>query len=162
MSSTRAQFLFPMLIAGALLGLAACGPSGTSAVTPTPDAASDVRAAMEQYNQCLSLMNADCMAAFFAPQGQIFQTGIIQAAGPAAVRNYLKQTFSTARIDSLTATVDSIIINGDVAVALGTYDEKATEAAHPSAETNVRYVAEWIRPSAGPWLLNRMSTTPLQ
>ena len=138
--------------------LAACNSANKITVTPTPDRSSEIRPYMENYNECFSYMNADCVAAFFAPQGQIFDTGLIRAAGPAAVRSYMNQTFSAAHVDSLNATIDSIVINGGVAVVLGTYDEKTTDTTGQSSEAKLQYVAEWIQQSNGQWLLNRLST----
>ena len=117
---------------------------------------------MEKYNQCLAQMNADCIASLFAPQGQIFDTGIIRAGSPAAVRSYINQTFSAEHIDSLNATIDTITINGGVGVVLGAYDEKTTDTTGQSSEAKLQYVAEWIYQSNGQWLLNRLSTVILQ
>lgn len=142
--------------------LTACSSTSQVVATPTPDASADVRADMEKYDQCLSQMNADCLAALFAPQGQIFETGLIRAAGPAAVRSYLTQTFSAAHVDSLNATIDTIAVNGEVGVVLGIFDEKTTGPAGQSNETKLRYVAEWMDQSNGQWLLNRFSTVIAQ
>ena len=68
----------------------------------------------------------------------------------------------TAHIDSLDATIDTITINGNVGVVLGTYDEKTTDATGQSSEAKLQYVAEWIYQSNGQWLLNRLSTVILQ
>lgn len=158
----KPRFLFLFLIFGIMAALTACGTASKVAVPPTPDESSDVRADMEKYNQCLSQMNADCIASLFAPQGQIFDTGLIQAGSPAAIRSYMNQTFSAAHIDSLNATIDTITINGGVGVVLGTYDEKTTDAKGQSSEAKLQYVAEWIHQSNSQWLLNRLSTVILQ
>ena len=118
----KAKFLKLFFIASTMIGLTSCSTVSKVFATPTPDRTSEIRPYMENYNQCFSHMNADCVAAFFAPQGQIFDTGLIRAAGPAAVRSYLNQTFRAAHIDSLNATIDTITINGDVGVVLGIYD----------------------------------------
>ena len=149
-------------IASIMIGLMACSSTNKVVATLTPDYSSDVRAEMGKYNQCLSQMNADCASAFFAPQGQIFDTGLIRAAGPAAVRSYMNQTFSAAHFDSLNATIDTITINGGVGVVLGTYDEKMTDATGQSNEAKLQYVAEWIQQANGQWALNRFSTVIAQ
>jgi len=152
------KFLPMFFTASMMFMLAACNTSNKVVATPTPDRSQDVRADMEKYNQCFSQMNADCMASLFAPQGQIFDTGLIVAGSPAAVRSYLNQTFSAAHIDSLNATIDTVTINGSVAVVLGTYDEKTTDTTGQSNEAKLQYVAEWIQQTDGQWLLNRLST----
>ena len=144
------------------LFLTACSTASKVVVTPTPNGSTVVQTDMEKYNQCLSQMNADCVASLFAPQGQIFDTGLIRAGSPAAIRSYINQTFSAAHIDSLNATVDSVVINGDVGVVLGTYDEKTTDTTGQSNEVKLQYVAEWVDQPNGQWLLNRLSTVILQ
>ena len=144
------------------LFLTACSTASKVVATPTPDGSTAVHTDMEKYNQCLSQMNADCVASLFAPQGQIFDTGLIWAGSPAAIRSYMNQTFSAAHIDLLNATVDFVVINGDVGVVLGTYDEKTTNTTDQSNEAKLQYVAEWIRQPNGQWLLNRVSTVVSQ
>jgi len=158
----KAKFINLFFIPSIMIALTACSSTNNVTVTPTPDRASELRPYMENYNQCFARMNADCAAAFFAPQGQVFDTGLIRAAGPAAVRSYMNQTFSAAHIDSLNATIDTITINGDVGVVLGTYDEKTTDATGQSNEAKLQYVAEWIRQANGQWALNRFSTVIAQ
>ena len=162
MLNKKSKFLFLSLVIGAMAALTACSTASKVTATPTPDYSPDVRADMEKYNQCFSQMNADCIASLFAPQGQIFDTGIIQAGSPAAIRSYMNQTFSAAHVDSLASTIDTITINGGVGVVLGTYDEKTTDAKGQSSEAKLQYVAEWICQSNGQWLLNRLSTVILQ
>ena len=155
------KFLYLFFAAGMMVVCAACSASNQVAVTPTPDRSPDVRADMNRYNQYFSQMNADEMASLFAPGGEVYDTGLLQASGPDAIRSYLSQTFSAAHIDSLTATVDFVFINGNVAAVFGTYNEKTTGATGQSGETKLRYVAEWIYQSNGQWLLNRVSTVKL-
>jgi uncharacterized protein (TIGR02246 family) len=162
MNFIQPKFLFLFFIFGIMAALTSCSTASKVVVAPTPDESSNVRADMEKYNQCLSQMNADCIASLFAPQGQIFDTGIIRAGSPAAIRSYMNQTFSAAHIDSLNATMDTITINGSVGVVLGTYDEKTTDTTGQSNEAKLQYVAEWIHQSNGQWLLNRLSTVILQ
>ena len=107
-------------------------------------------------------MNADCIASLFAPNGQIFDIGLIRAGSPPAICSYINQTFSAAPVDSLNATIHSVIINGDVGVVPGIYDEKTTNITGHSNEVKLQYVAEWIDQSNGQWLLNRISTVILQ
>ena len=102
------------------------------------------------------------MASSFAADGTIYDTGLLQAKDSDGIRNYLDQSFSTNHIDSLASTIDTITINGNVAVVLGTYDEKTTDTTSQSNEAKLQYVAEWIYQSNGQWLLNRFSTVMLQ
>jgi len=159
---TKMKCLFVVFIASMMIALAACNSTNKVTATPTPDRSPDVRADMGKYNQCFSQMNADCMASLFAPKGAVYDTGLLQASGPDAIRSYMNQSFNAAHIVSLNATIDSIDINGGVGVVLGTYDEKTTNATGQSSEEKVQYVAEWIYRSNGQWLLNRVSTVILQ
>ena len=99
MNFIQPRFLFSFLIFGIMATLTYCSTASKVVVTPTPDESLNVRADMEKYNQCLSQMNADCIASLLAPQGQIFDTGIIRAGSPAAIRSYIDQTFSAAHIN---------------------------------------------------------------
>ncbi|MGA7194509.1 MAG: DUF4440 domain-containing protein [Anaerolineales bacterium] len=159
---TKTKFLNLFFMASIVVALTACSKAGKVVATPTPDESANVRADMGKYNQCLSQMNADCIASLFAPQGQIFDTGLIVAGSPAAIRSYMNQNFSAAHIDSLNATINTITINGGVGVVLGTYDEKTTDTTGQSSEAKLQYVAEWILQSNGQWLLNRFSTVIFQ
>ena len=157
----KSKFLFLSLILGIIAVLTACDTASKVVTTPMPSGSAIVQADMGKYNQCLSQMNSDCMASLFAPRGAVYDTGLLQASGPDAIRSYMNQSFNTAHLDSLTATIDSVMINGGVGVVLGVYDEKTTNATGQSSETKQRYVAEWIDQSNGQWLLNRVSTVIL-
>ena len=156
----KSRSLLALCLVCITAALMACSPESKVVPTPTPDRSPVVRTNMEKYNQCFSQMNADCMAALFAANGGLYDTGLLQASGPEAIQGYLIQTFKAVRIDSLTATVDSTVINGDVAVVRGTYQEKTTDPAGQSSETKLQFVAEWMAQSNDAWLLNRISTVP--
>jgi uncharacterized protein (TIGR02246 family) len=136
----------------------ACGTENKAVATPTPDRSPEVLASMEKYNQCFTQMNADCMASLFAANGEIYNTGLLKASGSDAIRGYLNQTLSTEHIDSITVTIDSIVINADVAVVRGIEEETTTDSTGEKNETKLQYVAEWIAQSNGRWLLNRISS----
>ena len=157
----KTKFLIVVFIASMIIALTACNTTNKVTATPTPDRSPDVRADMGKYNQCFSQMNTDCMASLFAPNGAVYDTGLLQASGPDAIRRYMNQSFSISHIDSLTPTIDLIMINGAVGVALGTYDEKTTNATGQRSETKLQYVAAWINQSNGQWLLNCVSTVIL-
>src|SRR5271157_561501 len=158
---TKTKFLNLFFIGSIMIALTACSSTNKVAATPTPDYSPDVHTDMEKYNQCFSQMNAECMASSFVANGTIYDTGLLQAKDSDGIHNYLDQSFSTNHIDSLASTIDTITINGTVAVVIGTYDEKVTDTTNQSYELKLRYVAEWIQQSNGQWLLNRVSTHPL-
>ena len=103
-------------------------------------------------------MNTNCIAALYTPDGEIYYTGLLQASGPDAIQGFMDQSFKAATLNSFTTTIDSIIINGDVAVVRGTYDEKTTSTTNQSNEAKMRYIAEWNQQPNGQWLLKRYST----
>src|SRR5271157_1094117 len=158
---TRTKFLILFFIATIMIALAACSTASKVTATPTSDQSPDVRADMEKYNQCFSQMNAECIASSFMAHGTIYDTGLLHAKDSDGIRNYLDQSFSTNHIDSIASTIDTITINGTVAVVVGTYDEKVTNTTGQGNETKLRYVAEWNDQTNGQWLLNRLSTVPL-
>ncbi|HEY9153444.1 MAG TPA: nuclear transport factor 2 family protein [Anaerolineales bacterium] len=158
MFSIKSKFFSLLLILA--IALTACSSTSKVAATPTPDRSPDVRANMEKYNQYFVQTNADGMASLFASNGELVDSGLVLASGPDAIRTYLNQSFSAAHLDSLITTIDSIVINGNVAVVVGKYDEKWTDP-NQSYELKLRYVGEWIVQSNGQWLLNRVSTLKL-
>ena len=90
---TKIKFLFVFFIAATTIALTACGTASKVTVTPTPDYSPDMRADMEKYNQCFSQTNVDCMESLFASNGEIYDTGLLQASGSDAIRSYLNQSF---------------------------------------------------------------------
>ena len=157
MFASKSTFLF-LLIIISIAGITACNSSHPVTTTPTPDRSAAVRAVMGKYNQCFLQMNTNCIAALYTPDGEIYTTGLLQASGPDAIQSFMNQSFEAAPITSFTATIDSIIINGDVAVVRGRYDEKTTHPTGQSNEAKMRYIAEWMQQSNGQWLLKRYST----
>jgi len=88
------KFLYLFFAAGMMVCARLAAPATRSLSRPTPDRSPDVRADMNRYNQYFSQMNADEMASLFAPGGEVYDTGLLQASGPDAIRSYLSQTFS--------------------------------------------------------------------
>ena len=147
-----------LLILISMAGASACNSNHPVAATPTPDQSANVREFMGKYNQCFAQMDANCIATLYTPDGEIYTTGLLQASGPDKIRSFMDQSFKAAPINSFTATIDSIIINGDVGVVRGTYDEKTTNATGQSNEAKMQYTAEWNQQPNGQWLLKRYST----
>ncbi len=79
MVSIKPKFFFLFLISSIMAALTACGTASKVVTTPTSDGLTAIQTDMEKYNQCLSQMNADCIASLFAPHGQIFDTGLISS-----------------------------------------------------------------------------------
>ena len=157
MFTSKSTLLFILIIIS-MADSTACNSSHPVTATPTPDRSQDVRADMEKYNQCFSLMNTNCITSLYTLDGEIYYTGLLQASGPDKIRSFMDQSFKAAPINSFTATIDSIIINGDVGVVRGTYDEKTTNATGQSNEAKMQYTAEWNQQPNGQWLLKRYST----
>ena len=87
---TKIKCLFVVFIASMMIALTACNSTKKVTATPTPDRSPEVRTDMGKYNQCFSQMNVDCMASMFAPNGAVYNTGLLQASGPDAIRSYMK------------------------------------------------------------------------
>jgi uncharacterized protein (TIGR02246 family) len=160
MPASKSTFLL-LLIIISMAGATACNSSPQATATPMPDRSAAVRAIMGKFNQCFSQMNANCIASLYTSDGEIYSTGLLQASGPDAIRSFMNQSFNNARIDSFTATIDSIIINGEDAVVIGASDEKTTDKANQSNEAQMRYITEWIGQPNGQWLLKRFNTEAL-
>ena len=154
----KSKFILPAIIIGTLT---ACATVSLPTATPTPDRSAAVRAIMGKYNQCFLQMDANCIASLYSSDGEIYSTGLLQTSGPDAIRSFMNQSFNDDRIDSFTATIDSIVINGEDAVVIGTTDEKTTNAANQSTETKMRTITEWIGQPNGQWLLKRFNTETL-
>ena len=154
----KSRFILPAIIIGTLT---ACATVSPPTATPKPDQSAAVRVLMGKYNQCFSQMNANCIASLYTSDGEIYSTGLLQASGTDAIRSFMNQSFNNARIDSFTATIDSIIINGEDAVVIGATDEKTTNTANQSNEAKMRYITEWIGQPNGQWLLKRFNTEVL-
>jgi len=145
----------PLFVAATL---SACSTGGSPAATPTPDQTGDVRATMDRYNQFMVQKNAAGIAGLFAPEGEVYDTGLLEASGPDAIRTYMTQSLGAMTLASFTSSVDTIIIQAKVGVALGIYDEVGANG----HDQKIRYVAEWILQPDGRWLLHRFSTTPFR
>jgi uncharacterized protein (TIGR02246 family) len=154
----KSKFILPAIIIGTLT---ACATVSPPTAAPTPDQSAAVQAIMGKYNQCFSQMDANCISLLYTPDGEIYSTGLLQASGLDAIRSFMHQSFNNARIDSFTATINSIIINGEDAVVIGTTDEKTTNTANQSTEAKMQYITEWIGQPNGQWLLKRFNTEVL-
>jgi uncharacterized protein (TIGR02246 family) len=156
----RFQHVLVLASLSVLTGLSsACSARTVPAATPTPDGSASVQAQMDRYVQAVSQTNADALAALFAPDGQIYDTGQLAADGPAAVRTYLETSYAAIHVESYTTTPEPMIVGGGVAAAIGTFDEKyMTLATGQSGESKGHYTVEWRLQPDGSWLIHRLST----
>jgi len=100
------------------------------------------------------------MAALYAPDAMMIDTGIPTLTGRAAIEDALRQLLTTSRFVSMTHQRASLEIDGDIAIENGiiapTWQEKGKEP----VTTTERYTCVWKRIN-GNWLMLRDVGTPM-
>ncbi len=120
----------------------------------------EVAAAMERYMAAARVVDADRMAAFFTATGVLFEPGIFPIETRDSIRAFLA-SFPGARVDSATATPDTIEVWDDTALLWGSYFERLAFPGQPVSEQHGRFVTEWLRQGDGTWLIQRYYRVPL-
>ena len=144
-------------IAGTLVACRAQAPSLEQAGT---DARAEVSAAMERYMVAARAVDADAMAACFAPSGVLFEPGIEPIETREAIRKFLG-SFPGARVEVATVEPEAIEIFGATALYWGKYHERLTFPGKPASDQRGRFVIEWSRQSDGAWLIQRYFRVPV-
>lgn len=131
-------------------------------VDPAAEAATraQVAATMQRYMVHARAVNADSVAAFFTPTGTLFEPGIFPIQTPDSIRTFMA-SFPGVRVDSATATPDTIEVLGNVALLWGSYFERLAFPGQPMSEQYGRFVIEWLRQPDGSWLIHRYYRVPL-
>ncbi len=116
--------------------------------------------AMERYQVAARSVNPDSIAAFFTESATLFEPGIMPIRGRDSIRSFIA-SFSGARVDSATASPDTIEIFGRTALYWGSYFERLAFPGQPVSEQHGKFVAQWVHPPGGEWLLQRLFRIPI-
>lgn len=143
---------------GLVAGLVSCTavPKG-----PGADAArAEVEAAMQRYQVAARAVDADSVAALYTTTATLFEPGIPPIVSRDSIRTFMA-SFPGVRVETATATADTIEIHGSTALYWGSYFEKLDFPGQPVSEQHGKFVAEWVRQADGQWLIERMYRIPL-
>jgi len=121
-----------------------------------------VRDAIKKYDAATLAMDADTIAAFFRPDGELWTNGTLTKKGPDAIRAFLKSFDGQVRVKSQETTIDHFTWKGDRAIAEGTFHQVAhVIATGADVEARGHISFEWVRDARGAWKIVKAGTTPL-
>jgi ketosteroid isomerase-like protein len=146
---------------GAALVVAAC-MRGAEDDTATQDAAAraEVIARLDGYTAAARAVDADASAAFFAPNGTLFEPGIPPIVTPDSIRAFIK-SFPGVEVDSAIARADTVELHGRTAYVWGSYFERLRFPGQPESAQHGRFVMEWVRGEDAVWRILRYYRVPL-
>jgi len=104
--------------------------------------------------------DATGVAALYAPDAMMIDTGIPTLSGRPAIEQAMRQLFTTSRFVSMTHQQTSIEIDGDIAIENGIIAPTWQENGKEPVTTTERYTVIWKRVN-GNWLLFRDVGTPM-
>ena len=149
------RFIATLIGGGFIIAvLAACRTDGR----PDDDRAG-VRAAVERYVAASRTVNADSIAAFFAPNGVLFEPGIAPIQTADSIRRFMA-SFPGVVVESASVALDTIELHDTAAYVWGSYYERLHFAGQPRSEQRGRFVMQWTHTS-GAWLILRYYRIPL-
>jgi len=125
------------------------------------DRKSEIEKAMRQYDGLSFRMSADSLADSYLPTGVLNGKGMKKQEGRDSIRKFLK-SFNTAGIHliSNSTKAESITFNGDTAVVLGSYEQKAKLPQGDTGTYTGKFTAKWLKVDSR-WLIANMYTTPI-
>jgi len=141
--------------------LSCVSPSRES--NPATEAATraEVVNAMQRYMVAARAVNPDEIAAFYTPTAVLFEPGINPIEGRETIRAFIA-SFPGVKVDSATATPDTIEVFGGTAFFWGSYFERLSFPGQPVSEQYGKFVTEWVRQADGQWLIQRFFRIPVQ
>lgn len=142
----------------AAVGLAACRTSPAGA--PPTDARPEILAALERYRVAARAVDAESSAAFFAPDGVLFEPGIAPIVSPDSIRAFIR-SFPGVQVDSAMLRADTVEVSGTAALVWGTYFERLRFPGQPPSAQYGRFVMQWRQAPDGRWLIGRYYRVPL-
>jgi uncharacterized protein (TIGR02246 family) len=142
--------------AAPVLAIDQAGSPGTRAADEA-----QILQALRQYDAAVLAMNAEAVAAFYLPDGEMWDQGKLARKGPEAIRAFLKSFDGQVWVESQQTTVDRISWQGPRAIVETTYRQGArilATQARVDAHGHIRF--EWVQDRAGAWRIARAETTP--
>jgi uncharacterized protein (TIGR02246 family) len=146
------------LVVGACAIAAACAPANRGAASDLIQAG-EVRQALDRYMRAARAVDAAGIAASFAADGVLFEPGIAPVEGREAIRTFAA-SFPGVRVDTATATPDTIEVFGETVLVWGSYFEKLAFPGQPASEQHGRFVMEWKQQPDRTWLIQRYFRVP--
>ena len=136
-----------------LLGLWLLACSGRGTAGTSADSAA-VMAAIEQYRQ--AWVNGDTAAALGRVSNdiRILISGVPDIVGAAATRKLFTEEMATYRIPSLTLDHQDLLVSGDHAIDIGTYEETQVPKTGAPIHGRGRFMTIWRR-EGGEWRIIR-------
>lgn len=122
-------------------------------------ARAEVREAVEHYVAVSRTVNADSIAAQFAPNGVLFEPGIAPIQSADSIRRFMA-SFPGVRVESASVALDTIELHDSTAYVWGNYFERLSFPGQPRSEQRGRFVMQWLRVS-DVWQLLRYYRIPL-
>ena len=138
----------------------ACGAS------PDPDPAAveadrvEIAAAMQRYMVAARAVDPEAIAAFFTVGATLFEPGISPIHTRDSIRAFMA-SFPGVRVDSATATPDTIEVWGDRGLLWGSYFEVLAFPGQPVSRQHGKFVTEWVRGPEGAWRIERFFRVPI-
>jgi uncharacterized protein (TIGR02246 family) len=143
----------------ALAGLALLASCTLTSREPA-SARTEVADAMQRYQAAARTVQPDSIAAYFAPNGVLFEPGIHPIRTRDSIRAFVA-SFPGVQVHTATATPDTIEVHDGTAFLWGSYFEKLSFPGQPTSEQHGKFVAQWVRQDDGRWLIQRMYRVPL-
>lgn len=142
------------------LALIFCAPASEHPTVDTAKERDAVVRTMERYMVHARAVNADSVAAFYAPNGTILEPGIFPISTPDSIRAFMA-SFPGVRVDVATATPDIVEVFGETALLWGSYFERLAFPGQPVSEQHGKFVIEWKKQPSGDWRIARHYRVPL-
>jgi ketosteroid isomerase-like protein len=114
---------------------------------------------LAHYSELVRVMDHSGIAALFAPDGAIVNPGQAPIVGPADIEHFLS-SFSGFKVLFNETVPTSTVINGSTAQQIGHYRQRVRTPGGQELAVSGAFTGTWIRVSSGPWLIQRMETTP--
>jgi len=146
-------------VAAVALPSCANGPRADARDDPATTRAA-IAAAMQRYQAAARTVNPDSIAAFYASDGILFEPGINPIRGRDSIRAFVA-SFPGVRVDSATATPDTIEVWDRAAYLWGSYFERLAFPGQPVSEQHGKFVIEWVLEQDGQWLIRRLFRVPI-
>ena len=148
------------LLAATPLLISCTAPAAHSEATDAAATRREVAAALQRYQVAARTVNPDSVAAFYAPTATLFEPGINPIQTRDSIRAFMA-SFPGVRVDSATATPDTIEVFGGTAYLWGSYFERLSFPGQPQSEQHGKFVMEWVRQPDGAWLIQRLFRVPV-
>jgi hypothetical protein len=148
-----------LLVATPLL-LSCTAPAAHSDDADAAATRRELAAALQRYQAAARTVNPDSVSAFYAPTAILFEPGINPIQTRDSIRAFMA-SFPGVRVDSATATPDTIEVFGGTAYLWGSYFERLSFPGQPQSEQHGKFVMEWVRQPDGAWLIQRLFRVPV-